>query len=347
MAQGSNSDWINLSDEELLKLRLSDLGLKVEQTAFFPLIERLYEELSGKGLTFKPRVYLGDEWFSPEGVNAIAVPFYLAHPRLVSLQKKIMLEVEGESPDAFMKLVRHEAGHCFDHVYKFSKRRKWRQIFGPPEEEYAPERYRPKPYSRSYVKNIDRWYAQAHPDEDFAETFAVWLNPGSEWERAYRAWSIALGKLKYVDALATEVRKMNAEGKRSVPRKLPFDASRSRMTLAAYYLKRKKENAEEYPDFFDSDLRRIFDGEPTLSLRQHSAVRFMKKNRKLLIDSLSIMTAEKKYTVSALLKRLESRCQELQLRVNPDESQTGIELGVYLSSLISHHLFTGKFKRSI
>lgn len=347
MPHASDPGWVELSDEELLKTPLRDLGLKIEDTSLQEAVDRLHTELESAELLFKPKVYLGDEWFSPEGYNAIAIPFYLAHPRLISLQKKIMLEAEGDGAESCMKLLRHEAGHCFDHVFRFSKRRKWRQIFGSPDEEYAPENYRPKPYSRGYVKHIDRWYAQAHPDEDFAETFAVWMTPGSDWEKHYRTWPQAYAKLKYVDRLAREVRGEKSKGKGVIPKTLPFDASRSRLTLEVFYQRRKRENAEQYPDFFDIDLRRIFDGGGELSLRTHSALRFMKRNRKLLVDSLSHMTGEKKFTVSALIKRLELRCQELQLRVSSEESRTCIELGVYLSSIISHHLFTGKFKRSV
>ena len=34
--------------------------------------------------------------------------------------------------------------------------------------------------------HLDPWYAQSHPDEDFAETFAVWLTPEVQLEDALR-----------------------------------------------------------------------------------------------------------------------------------------------------------------
>ena len=120
--------------------------------------------------------YLGDEWFSPAGSPAIAIPFYLAHPRLKTLEMHQMLQVEGGTPEWCQQLLRHESGHAIDHAYRFSSRDDWHAVFGSPETEYSPETYQPRPYSKGFVRNLPNWYAQAHPDEDFAETFAVWLS---------------------------------------------------------------------------------------------------------------------------------------------------------------------------
>ena len=130
-------------------------------------------------LSFRPACYLGDEWFSPAGSPAIAIPFYLAHPRLKTLEMHQMLQVEGGTPEWCQQLLRHESGHAIDHAYRFSSRDDWRAVFGSPETEYAPETYQPRPYSNGFVRNLPNWYAQAHPDEDFAETFAVWLSSNS------------------------------------------------------------------------------------------------------------------------------------------------------------------------
>ncbi|HJZ86344.1 MAG TPA: putative zinc-binding metallopeptidase, partial [Polyangia bacterium] len=196
--------WPALRDEELLAVRICDLGVRIEGSELASRVEELYSELAARGLSIRPRCYLGDEWFSPEGVPSIAIPFYLAHPRLKQLELHQMLEVEGGTPDWCQKLLRHECGHALDHAYRFSSRRKWRQLFGSPEAEYRPEHYRPRPYSRSFVRHLANWYAQAHPDEDFAETFAVWLHtPEPEWRAHYQGWR-ALDKLDYVHQLMQE-----------------------------------------------------------------------------------------------------------------------------------------------
>src|SRR5690606_7101196 len=233
-----------------------------------------------RGLAMKPPCYLGDEWFSPEGSSNIAIPFYLAHPRLRQLELRQMLEVEGGTTRWCMMLLRHECGHAYDHAYKFSTRRKWRRIFGSPNTEYAPETYRPRPYSRRFVRHLPNWYAQAHPDEDFAETFAVWLTLSrDEWQARYRGWR-AIEKMQYVDELMQE----------AVAKPLPpakgsriSDASKLKKPLAKYYAAKKKLFAEDFPDFFDPDLQAIFaDTEPT----DRNAAELLRSRRKELTTSI-------------------------------------------------------------
>jgi hypothetical protein len=344
---GGDAAWARLGDDDLLQKRIADLKLKLEHTPLAAEVASLQSELEARGLALRPHVYLGDEWFSPEGLVAIAVPFYLAHPRLVALERKLMLEVEGGTQRSFRKLLRHEAGHCFDHAFGVSKRQKWRQVFGSPEQDYAPETYRPRPYSRSFVRHLDNWYAQAHPDEDFAETFAVWLDPDSDWRTRYADWPVALAKLRYVDALAHEFAGKAARLRSASARQVPYSAARMRTTLANYYARRRRENAEDYPDFYDADLRRIFDGPRAGAARERSAERFMRAHRKAVLESVSHWTGERKFTAHHLVRKLSSRCASLDLRVGDDPTRTALELSSYLAALVSNYLFTGKFKRRV
>ena len=199
-AEMEAADWASLSDEELLERRISKLGLRLEGTALEPLIRQLYDELSAKGLVFHPPCHIGDEWFVPVGIPAIFVPFFLVHDRLRALERTMMLEVEGGTPEWFMKLIRHEAAHAYSYAYHLPREKKWQQSFGQTSREETPDFYRPRPFSRSYVVHLDDWYAQSHPDEDFAETFAVWLTPELDWRKRYAGWK-ALQKLEYVDEL--------------------------------------------------------------------------------------------------------------------------------------------------
>ncbi len=344
LAPGTEPSWASASDDELLKLRICDLGVIVDGSELEERVAVLHGELLGSGLKLRPKVYLGDEWFSPEGMLAIAVPFYLAHPRLKALEQSMMLEVEGGNPGWCQKLLRHEAGHCFDHGYRFSKRKRWRDLFGSPDQEYAPEHYRPRPYSRSFVHHLDNWYAQAHPDEDFAETFAVWLTPGRDWRAEYRKWPMALEKLKYLEKLALEVA---AQEPHAEAGSLPFAASRMKTTLGKYYARRKKEHAEAYPDFYDIDLKRIFNGASSLPKRESSAHRYMVRHRKEILDSVSYWSGERKITVEGLIRKLAHRCESLDLRLGKPEAQTHLEVSAYLASLVMHYQFTGKFKRTV
>src|SRR5256885_14347895 len=204
-APAVDPSWVALKDEELLNVRICDLGVCIEGSELERRASEFYEELAARGVSLRPDCYLGDEWFSPEAVPAIAIPFYLAHPRLKTLELHQMVEVEGGTAEWRQMLLRHECGHAIDHAYRFSSREDWQSIFGSPETEYAPETYRPRPYSKSFVRHLPNWYAQAHPDEDFAETFAVWLaSPPDEWRQRYQGWK-ALEKLEYVHTTREEV----------------------------------------------------------------------------------------------------------------------------------------------
>jgi hypothetical protein len=193
--------WERLSDDQLLSLRFCDLGLTIEGT-LAAAIERLYRELATRGIRFKPHCWLAQEWFSPDGIPGIAIPFFLAHPRLMSIERRFMREVEGGNRNWLMRILRHEAGHAIDSAYRLRRRRRWREVFGPASLPY-PDTYRPRPGSRRFVQHLGSWYAQAHPTEDFAETFAVWLKPNSAWRREYLGWP-AFAKLEYIDSLAAE-----------------------------------------------------------------------------------------------------------------------------------------------
>src|SRR5258708_4147028 len=197
-------EWADWPDEKLLDLRMSQLGLNIEESVLADRISQLQRELEGRGLAhFKPHFWLSDEWFSPDGVPGVAIPFYLAHPRLERLERAYMLEVEGGTPEWCMRILRHEAGHAIDNAYKLRQRRRRQQVFGPSYKAY-PQFYDPKPYSKSFVLHLDSWYAQSHPDEDFAETFAVWMNPESDWRPRYEGWP-ALKRLEDMDKRRKEL----------------------------------------------------------------------------------------------------------------------------------------------
>jgi hypothetical protein len=340
---GVDPPWANARDEELLAMRICDLGVRIEGSELEPRIDQLYAELEARGLALRPGCYLGDEWFTPTEQPLIAIPFWLAHPRLKALELRQVLEVEGGTPEWCQQLLRHECGHALDHAYRFSRRRKWRLLFGNTDNDATPDIYRPRPYSKSFVRHLANWYAQAHPDEDFAETFAVWLgSPEKEWRARYRGWK-ALLKLEYVDELMKE-----AAGMRLPPRRVPSrrisDASRMRKTLARYYTERRRQYAEDYPGFYDADLVAIFSsGEAG----EESAAHFMRRGRKVIVPAVVRWTGEHKYTVDRLVRRLMLRCEILGLKAPVNSARVMMDLSSYLSALVTNHLHTGRFKRSV
>src|SRR5687767_15153512 len=238
-------DWPELDDDALLEMRMSDLPLAIEGI-MAERIAQLRDELDTRGLSFPLHFYLSDEWFTPDGATAIALPFYLAHPRLAKLEESQMFEVEGGEHEWCMRILRHEAGHAIDNAFKLRFRRRRREVFGMSSKTY-PEFYTPKPYSKSFVLHLDSWYAQSHPDEDFAETFAVWLTPNSEWQQRYAGWR-ALKKLEYMDTLMQSLRDQPAR----IDNPEEVDPLPSlKLTLRQHYRNKRRYYGVDYPNFYD------------------------------------------------------------------------------------------------
>ncbi len=331
-------DWAGLTDEQLLQMRVCDLKLKIPGTELEARIALFYRELEEKEVAFKPVCYLGDEWFCPDGASTIAIPFYLAHPRLKKLEEKMMMEVEGGTEAWCMRLLRHEMGHVLNHAYLLAKEPQWQKLFGPPSLDYS-ESFRARPYSKRFVRHLDGWYAQSHPEEDFSETVAIWLTPGLDWRRQYGGWK-ALDKLEYVDEL---MRKLAGKPPLVVSRAKMSEASRLRSRLEGYYKRRRRFYAQDFPDFFDSDLRRLF-ADASAAPSADRAAAFLRRSRQPILDAVSVWTGEPKFTVSRLLRALTERCAELDLRLRNDAS--ALEITAYLATLASHYRLTGKFKQS-
>jgi hypothetical protein len=334
------ADWANLGDDELLEKKISHLGLKIEGTELQPLVQQLYDELTARGLVFHPPCHVGDEWFVPVGIPAIFIPFFLTHDRLRRIERKLILEVEGETPEWFMKLMRHEAAHAYSYAYQLYKKKKWQQTFGLASQEETGF-YRPRPYSRSYVVHLDDWYGQSHPDEDFAETFATWLTPGLDWRDRYRGWK-ALEKLEYIDGLMRAI-----AGKPPVHQPVydVTDYNFLNVKLKTFYARKRKLYEDSYPDFYDSDLRQLFAASASHEGRPKASA-FLRQHRKQVMNAVCAWTNERKYRVSKLLARLIDRCDQLDLYAKGDDAQQNLQVSAYLTTLVMNYLYTGKFKRT-
>lgn len=329
--------WQNYSEERLLGMRLCDLPLRLEGTIVEERIERLNAELAGRGLRFRPHYWIGEEWFTPDGVPGISVPFYLADPRLVQLERKFMLESEGYGESECMRILRHEAGHAIDNAYRLHRRKRWRELFGSYGAHY-PDSYRPRPNSRRYVQHLRGWYAQAHPAEDFAETFAVWLTPGYPWRRRYAGWG-ALEKLEYVDALMKEIR-TEVPPVRSRRRVEPLRAIRT--TLAEHYRRKRESYSVEWPGYYDRDLRRIFTAERRAT-RSPAAAAFLRSCRRDVCRTVAEAAGVPVYTVDYLLKNMIERCRALKLRTHESPSRTRERVLLLLTVHTMHVAHAGYF----
>jgi hypothetical protein len=304
-----------MTDQQLLVLRLRDLPVRIQGTRLERRLSRLYDELDSRAIFFKLHVWLSEDWFTPDGVSGFAIPFYLAHPRLTKLERTEMLEVEGAGEDECMRILRHEAGHAVSNAFHLHARREWNEVFGSYRTPY-PGWYQPQPNSREYVLNLDAWYAQAHPAEDFAETFAVWLKPGWRWRRQYENWA-ALRKLEYVDRLMTGLAGKRA---RRQPRREVEPLERISTTLCDHYIWKRKYYSIDRPPSYDSNLYRIFSAELNHQYRP-LASQFLRRIHTDVCRTVALGTGVHLYTVSRILKEMIDRSRELRLRLAIPETQ--------------------------
>jgi hypothetical protein len=306
-------------------VRLCDLDLQISGTALERRVERLWAELERAGLRFRPYVWLSTDWFTPDGSTGFAIPFYLAHPRLCRLEHAQMLEAEGSTADWCMRLLRHETGHALDNAYHLHRRRDWRETFGRYGEPYLLD-YRPRTDSRDHVHNLGYWYAQSHPAEDYAESFAVWLQPQPRWNKAYAGWP-ALRKLERLDAILREIGPRRPL-KRTRDR--PDSAPRLKTTLREYYRRKKALYGRTVAWVHDAELTALF-GLPSRSGRRERAAAFLRKIRPDLCRRVSRMTGLNRYIVDQALSTMVARCRELDLRLLRSEEQTRLGAAVLLT----------------
>ncbi len=330
--------WAELPDDQLLDLRICDLPLALPGSVMQNRIAELQAELDTRELKVPIHYYLAEEWFTPDGATSMAVPFYLAHPRLEKLERAQMLAVEGGDYEWCMRILRHEAGHVVDNAYKLRLKRQRKLLFGPPSQPY-PEFYAPKPYSKSFVMHIDPWYAQSHPDEDFAETFAVWLTPGSDWADRYVGWP-AVKKLEYVDGLMKSLR-----GKSPV-----LDAPTeveplrlARRTLRQHYRRKRRHYGVERPKFYDRELRKLFSAAPEHAANM-SAVQFLSRIRRPVRRLVADWTGIYQYTIDKVFEDIIVRCRELNLRLPLPEDQVRQAFTVFLTVQTMNYLHSGRHR---
>ncbi len=294
---------------ELLNSRICDLGLRLKGSLIEPYCDQLFEELEARGLSFRPAFYFTDCWGCPDGVPVIGVPFYLADSRLARIEREQSGYLESEQQ--IMMLLRHEAGHAFNYAYKLYRSVGWEEMFGPYSRPYR-EAFRPDPLSRDFVRHIDhhmhgRTYAQKHPDEDFAETFAVWVTPGSNWRRRYRNWP-ALRKLRYVDFLMKQVAQERPKRRGG---KLCSPVEEMDIVLAKHYGRRAEHYRAAAQGYVDDKLREAF---PPLGGRCLIPVgAFLRKHQEALIVRVARWSGLAEGAVHNLLVKLQDRADALDL----------------------------------
>ena len=319
---------------------MSDLRLTLSIGWVNAALRELEHDLDTRGIRFRPHWWLSDCWFSPDGVPGFAIPFYLAHPRLLTLEQQFMLEVDGGTPESCLKILRHETAHALANAYRLHLRAAWRRRFGRASRHY-PESYLPRPGSRSYVVHLDHWYAQSHPAEDWAETFAVWLDPRSRWRERYQSWP-ALRKLEYVDELLLEIRD-----------KIPPVRTRRQvdavgtlpLTLREYFEQKQARLRADFPRFHEEQLRRIFPG--PRNAKRERASRFVARLRRELLDTVAAWTSDSRYRIHLTLEHMMNRCDELDLYAGGNAEHTRVQLVAALVMLYMGALRSGTARLAI
>ena len=337
---------LNNLETKLMEMNrpLNTLNLKIEGSVLERLIQRLFSELSRKHIIFRPKFYLTDTWGCPNKVPAIGIPFYYADPVLSEIEDELNGDVEDEHE--LMMTLRHETGHAINYAYRFYETDDWKEVFGNFTEPYR-DFFLPNPRSRDFVKHLyqqvgpfaGRIYAQKHPDEDFAETFAVWLTPPTTWRQKYRHWG-AIKKLKFVDGL---MKRIGSQKPLVTNGGLFHPIEELDLTLLEYYNKNEERYRTKAQGFVDDLLLEVFStngkGEKRIP-----AGGFIEKNREVLVDIISHRTGEKNASVEPLIDKLITRAKDLELNLSPHrQSRKLIEVTALATTLVMNYVHEGKF----
>jgi hypothetical protein len=324
---------------ELLNTRVCDLRLEVEGSPLEPYIERLYRELAARDLDFRPEIYPTDSWGCPDEVPVIGVPFYLMDRRLSRIEEEQTGEIENGP--VIMMLLRHEAGHAINYAYRLHNDPEWVELFGPFSRPYR-DKFRPNPFSRNFVRHIThhqygRTYAQKHPDEDFAETFAVWLTPRSGWRRRYRTWP-ALRKLKYVERRMTD---LAGTDPKCTTGRLETPVEDMDMLLAEHYGQRAERYRAAAQGYVDDKLQQVFPA--TRNRNAIPAGKLFRNHADEMLERVAHWSELDKDEVQTLLSKLEDRADALELHFNQrDEKGKILDITALATALAMDFAYTGR-----
>ncbi|MFN0062410.1 MAG: putative zinc-binding metallopeptidase [Myxococcaceae bacterium] len=321
--------------DTLLAARIKDLQLHLTGTPLERHIQRLYAEVETHGVSLRPPCYLSDQWGCPSGVPVIGIPFYLADPNLERLEEELGSGLETDQE--IMMYLRHEAGHAFNYAYRLYDTPEWKRLFGDFGAPYR-EEYKPKPFSRKYVHHISGWYAQKHPDEDFAETFAVWLT-SDDWRERYQGWG-ALKKLEYVEAIVSRLGRTTPEVQLADP---DIEAGAMEETVLDHY--RQRDLAERVDlaigRQLDEDLMRLFEAP---GVGPAPAETLLRSERQLLIQSVTRYSGVSRAVVRSVVDHLIDRTQVLALTASLDRARDyTVQLTSLLTTLTMNFLYTNHF----
>jgi len=327
---------------ESLKTPLRDLGLQIAGTRLEPIVAEFIAELDAAQVPIKPRCYLSTEWGVPFGTIAIGMPFYLARPDLTELHAERVGHIEGFNRTDILRYLRHEMGHVVNYAYRLYDSEEWVKLFGAITQPYL-EDYRPSPFSRRYVRHLPGWYAQKHPDEDWSETFAVWMTPAKDWRAEYAQWPTALAKLEYCDRTIAALRTRQPA---TVSVELDEDVRELPYSLDQFY-ERISTDPDAMPQGLAGALRAIFedlseaDGS---AASKRSASGLIKKMERELLDNVFRWTGHFPERTRVLLRHLGQLADQLALGYpESEEVRARMAVTTLVTALAMNHVHTGGY----
>jgi len=311
----------NLSEKELLNTRICDLSLHLSDVAFAAELNQLQNELSQRELIFSPNIWLADDWFSPDGTPGFAIPFYLCHKKLIRLQRKYVGLVEGTNAKEFLKLIRHETAHAMDNAFYLRRNKKRQSLFGLTSTPY-PISYDFNPHSKNHVLHLDDHYAQAHPDEDWAETFAVWLTPNSDWKKKYKLWP-AIEKLELLDQLMNNLKGVQPKNTKGSKDYITSQClSSDTRTLQEYYQEKKEELKLNKKNFFHGKMNEVFTRSSSQNLVQEDAFEFIKTYKKALGKNITKRKKIYPHIIKKMITDMSKECKSNKYHLKYSQEQT-------------------------
>ncbi len=334
-----------LREAHLWSTPIRDLGLTIKGTRLEPILAEFEAELARCGFQrLKPRFYLSTEWGVPFETVAIAIPFYLAKPELTEMHARRFGHVEGMSAQDILKYLRHEMGHVVNYAYRLFEDPEWVRLFGPITRPYR-EEYAPKPFSRRFVQHLPGWYAQKHPDEDWAETFAVWMKPGSDWAEEYGDWPEALAKLQFVNQVIARIQEQDPV---VTDEELDEDVGEIDYSIEDLYRHLGSQDLQ-FPVGLDGSLRAIF-GELDQRHKRDANARFRPASALFhrlegeLMGNVYRWTGHFPERTRILIRHLADRAAALRLRyAEGDETAVTVALTTIVTALATNYVHRGTY----
>ncbi len=325
---------------------IRELGLKLTDSPLKELITEFQRELELIGIRhLKPDFYLSSEWGVPFESISIGIPFYLAQSALVDIHSQHVGHLEGVGRAELFRYLRHEMGHVVNYAYRLYEEAEWIRLFGSMSQPYL-EEYHPEPFSQRFVWHLPGWYAQKHPDEDWSETFAVWMTPGRDWHAVYSNWPEALAKLEYCD-------RMMAILNERVPLVTAIDHDEDVSSLTAtledfYRVHPSAENGLLAPSV-DGALQAIFEdfGSPenhATDAPRRSAGELILTLERDLVANVFRWTGHFPEMTRRLVQHMAARAGAMQ-QVYPADHESGATVAVttLVTSLAMNHVLRGRY----